>query len=272
MKSFEDKVAVITGAGSGIGQSLAVQLDQDGSHLALGDINTDHLEETPQLLTLGTKVSCHNVDVSNPSRMSQFASDVIAAHGHVDILINNAGITLTPTLFEDIPAQQFKKVIDVNMWGVYYGTREFLPYLRRRPEAVIINISSLAGLVGLFGYSPYAMSKFAVRGLTESLQSELVGTNVSILIVQPGGVKTNLIKNVPDLTDAQAREDSHQEFTRAAGITPEKAAEKILKAVKKNRRSLIIGTDAKVVNAIRDLFPNSFPRILHSAFSRMTFK
>lgn len=212
------------------------------------------------------------MDVSNPAKIAQFARDVLAAHGQVDILINNAGITLTPTLFEDIPNVQFKKVIDVNMWGVYYGTREFLPHLRSRPEAVIVNLSSLAGLVGLYGYSPYAISKFAVRGLTESLLSELADTDVCILIVQPGGVKTNLIKNAPDLTDSQAREDAHQAVTRAAGINPEEAAEKILKAVKMKRRSLIIGTDAKVVNLIREIFQNSFPGILYFALRQMNFK
>jgi short-subunit dehydrogenase len=204
--------------------------------------------------------------------MAQFAQDVLVEQGQVDILVNNAGITLTPTVFEDISDEQFKKVIDVNMWGVYYGMREFLPFLRTRPEAVVVNIASLAGLVGLYGYSPYAMSKFAIRGLTESLQSELVGSNVSILIVYPGGVKTNLIKNAPDLSNSEQRENAHPEFTRSAGVTPEKAAGKILSAVKKNKRLLIIGTDAKIVNSIRGMFPNSFPTILQSAFSRVTFK
>lgn len=272
MKSFQDKVAVITGAGSGIGQNLAVQLDQEGAHLALADIKNDNLDGTVHLLSRETKVSCHTVDVSIQEQMAQFAQDVLAEHRQVDILINNAGITLTPTVFAEISAERFKKVIDVNMWGVYYGIREFLPHLQTRPEAVVVNIASLAGLVGLYGYSPYVMSKFAIRGLTESLQSELVGTDVSILIAYPGGVKTNLIKNAPDLSDSEQRENAHKDFTRAAGISPEKAAQKILRAVKKNKRYLIIGTDARIVNAIRGMFPNSFPTILQSAFSRVTFK
>ena len=149
--------------------------------------------------------------------MSQFVEEVIAEHGQVDILINNAGITLTPTVFEDISDEQYKKVIDVNMWGVYHGIRVFLPHLRTRPEAVIVNMSSLTGLVGIYGYSPYAMSKFAIRDLTESLQSELVGTNISVLIVHPGGVKTNIIKNAPDLNGTQLREEAHEIFTQVAG-------------------------------------------------------
>jgi len=272
MKDFQGKVAVITGAGSGIGRSLAVQLSQEGAHLALGDIDQVNLSQTREMLGKAINVSLHTVDVAHREGMARFASEVISEHGKVDILINNAGITLTPTVFENISEPDFEKVIDVNMWGVYYGFREFVPHLRSRPEAVIVNMSSLAGLVGLYGYSPYAMSKFAVRGLTESLQSELSGSNISILIVHPGGVKTNIIRNAPDLTDEQQREEAHVVFTGAAGISPEKAAGKIISAVKKNKRQLVFGTDAVIVNFIRGMFPGRFPGILKAVFSRMTFK
>ena len=133
-------------------------------------------------------------------------------------------------------------------------------------------MSSLAGLVGLYGYSPYAMSKFAIRGLTESLQSELAGTNVSLLIVHPGGVKTNIIKNAPNLDDEQQREAAHGEFTRFALINPDTAARKILSAIKKNKRQLVFGIDARIVNFIRGMFPGRFPGILKTFFSQATFK
>jgi len=272
MKDFRGKVAVITGAGSGIGRSLAVQLSQEGVHLALGDIDQENLSQTRELLEKSGKVSLHTVDVAHREGMARFASEVISEHGKVDILINNAGITLTPTVFENISEPDFEKVIDVNMWGVYYGIREFLPHLQSRPEAVIVNMSSLAGLVGLYGYSPYAMSKFAIRGLTESLQSELAGTNVSLLIVHPGGVKTNIIRNAPDLDDEDQREAAHGEFTRFALISPATAADKIITAIKKNKRQLVIGVDARIVNFIRGMFPGRFPRILKSVFSQPTFK
>ena len=147
-------MAVITGAGSGIGRSLVVQLSQEGVHLALGDIDQENLSQTREKLEKSGKVSLHTVDVAHREGMARFASEVISEHGKVDILINNAGITLTPTVFENISEPDFEKVIDVNMWGVYYGIREFLPHLQPRPEAVIVNMSSLAGLVGLYGYSP----------------------------------------------------------------------------------------------------------------------
>ena len=211
-------------------------LSREGAHLALADINLENLSQTEKLLKNATRVILHRVNVADRDNMNTFASEVISEHDKEEILINNAGITLTPTVFEDISEPDFMKVIDVNMWGVYFGIREFLPHLQSRPETVIVNMSSLAGLVGLFGYSPYTMSKFAIRGLTEALQSELSGSNVALLIVHPGGVKTNIIKNAPDLRNDQQREASHAEFSRFALIDPETAARKILSAIRKNKR------------------------------------
>ena len=219
MNTFIDKVAVITGAGSGLGRSLSVQLHKAGARLALCDINLDGLEETRKIIAdPSDEVSLHRVDVSNQEEMACFAEEVISHHQQVDILINNAGITLTPTGFEDIPDAQFKQVLDVNMWGVYNGVRAFLPHLRARPEASIVNVSSLAGLVGLYGYTPYAMSKFAIRGLAEALQMELAQTNISVLVVHPGGIKTNLIRHAPDLAERD-RDVAHKTFTQVAFLT-----------------------------------------------------
>jgi NAD(P)-dependent dehydrogenase (short-subunit alcohol dehydrogenase family) len=271
LKSLQNKIAVITGAGSGIGRSLALQLNSAGAHLALCDLDTSGLAETLSLLeTKSLAASTHKVDVSDREQMQQFAADVITEHRQVDILINNAGITLTPTPFSEISDQQFEKVIDINFWGVYYGIRAFLPHLQTRPEASIITISSLAGLIGLTGYSPYAVSKFGVRALSESLGMELSGTNIHVMIVHPGGVKTNLIKNAPDLDEAQ-REAAHHAFTQAAFLTADKAAEKILRAAQKKRHRLILGTDAKIVYFIRRLFPESYLKILNAVFGRMGF-
>jgi NAD(P)-dependent dehydrogenase (short-subunit alcohol dehydrogenase family) len=202
--------------------------------------------------------------------MRQFAADVIAEHRRVDILINNAGITNSPTPFTEITDQQFEKIIAVNMWGVYYGIRAFLPHLKSRPEASIISVSSLAGLVGLAGYSPYAMSKFGVRALSESLSMELMGSNIHVMAVYPGGVKTNIIKNAPNLAGNE-REQAHQAFTQAALLTPDKAAEKILRAAQKKRHRLILGTDARLVYLIRCLFPESYLKIINTVFGRMGF-
>lgn len=266
MKSFVDKVAVITGAGSGIGRELALQLGAAGAHLALCDLNEEGLAETSrQPEKLGRYVSRHIVDVSNRERVYQFAGEVIDAHGQVDILINNAGITLTPTFFDEISDAQFDKVLDVNMWGVYNGIRAFLPYLRQRPEANIANISSAAGLLGMMGYSPYVMSKFAIRGLSETLQMELIGTNIHVTSVHPGGVKTNLLHNAPDLTNDEQRSAVSDLFSKGALLTPEKAAAGIIKGIRKNKNKVVMGPDTRVMSFVRWLFPANFPRVLHPA-------
>jgi NAD(P)-dependent dehydrogenase (short-subunit alcohol dehydrogenase family) len=272
MKNFTDRVCVISGAGSGLGRALALQLRSAGGRLALCDINFSGLEETRQLAgDSRTAISLHRVDVTDRQAMEQFSLDVVSEHGQVDLLINNAGISLTPAMFEDISDAHFQKVIDINMWGVYNGIRAFLPYLRRQAESGIVNISSLAGLVGLYGYSPYAMSKFAIRGLSEALQSELSGTGISVLLVHPGGIKTNIIRNAPNLLESE-RETAHQNFEKFALMTPDDAAAQILRAIRRKKRSLILGTDAKLVNSIRQLFPNSFPAIVRAIFSRSMFK
>jgi short-subunit dehydrogenase len=272
MKSFQSKVAVITGAGSGLGRALALQLNQAGAHLALCDVNMDGIQETRSLLSNPSlQCSLHIVDVSSREQMQSFAGDAMAQHGQIDLLINNAGISLSPKFFDDISEKEFEKVIAVNMWGVYHGIRAFLPLLRQRPEAGIVNMSSLAGLVGLPTYSAYAMSKFAVRALSESLQSELSRTNISVLAVFPGGVKTNLIKNAPDLKENE-RETAHSNFTKSALLMPEAAAQKILRAVQKKKKRLIIGADAKIFFGIRTLFPNRFPEIFRTLFEQTMFK
>jgi butyryl-CoA dehydrogenase len=196
---------------------------------------------------------------------------VIAKHGQVDLLINNAGISLTPKLFDDITEEQFEKVVNINMWGVYHGVRAFLPYLRVRPEAAIVNMSSTAGLIGLPTYSAYSMTKFAVRALSESLQGELSKTKIAITVVFPGGVKTNIMKNAPDLKESD-RDNAHNAFSKTALLTPEKASQQILRAIQKKKKRLILGVDAKIMFVIRNLFPNKFPSILYAIFGQATFK
>jgi NAD(P)-dependent dehydrogenase (short-subunit alcohol dehydrogenase family) len=272
MKDFSGKTAIITGAGSGLGRSLALQLYAAGARLALCDTSQTGMEETLQLTgDGGNRVSLHRVDVADREQMDQFAAEAIAYHGAVELLINNAGISLTPMTFDEISEEQFEQVLNVNMWGVYHGTRAFLPHLLTRPEASIVNISSLAGLVGLYGYSAYSMSKFAVRGLSEALQSELAGSNVSLLLVHPGGVKTNLIRNAPNLA-ADERETAHANFSKYATLDADKTARKILRAVQKKKGRLILGVDAHAVYTIRKLFPGRFPKILRAIFSQATFK
>ncbi len=272
MKNFQDKICVITGAGSGLGREFATQLYQAGGLLALCDLDRNGLEKTLQLTgDDGSKVKLFQVDVSDQAAMSQFAQDVESQLGPADVLINNAGICLIPQTFEETPDDQFQKVIDVNMWGPFYGIRAFLPQLKTRPEANIVNISSLAGIVGMYGHSAYSMSKAALRGLSQALQSELSGSQVHLTVVHPGGVKTNLIKNAPNL-DESLQEKAHRNFTEMSFQTAEKTVRKIIKAVQKNRPQVIIGLDAGLILMIKGLFPKAHPNIIRVLFSQANFK
>jgi NAD(P)-dependent dehydrogenase (short-subunit alcohol dehydrogenase family) len=272
MRDFKGKIAVITGAASGLGRGFADQLYAAGAHLALCDLDYPGLEKTFHIIGAAKdRVSLHSVDVGDRQAMSAFAADVISKHGAVDLLINNAGISLTPLCFDEISSEQFDQVLNINMWGTYHGIQAFLPHLRTQPEASIVIISSLAGLVGLYGYSAYSMSKFAIRGLAEALQSELVGSNISVLLVHPGGVKTNLIKHAPNLSTKE-RESAHSLFTRSALQSTDQAVGKILRALQKKKYRLILGLDAHLVYTIRKIFPNRFPKIVHAIFNKVTFR
>lgn len=272
MKSFQGKVAVITGAGSGIGRELALQLAAQGTSLALCDVDESGLGETATLAQENpTTVRTYLADVADRQRMVDLAAAIIADLGQVDILINNAGVTLRPLYFDHISDEQFDWLLGINMWGIYNGIRAFLPHLRQRPEAAIVNMSSLAGLLGLMGYAPYSMSKFAVRGLSEALQMELVGTNITVTVVHPGGVKTNIMRNAAGFTAEADRQEANKMFLQGALTTPQSAARQVLKALQKKKYRVIIGQDAKIVNFIRWLLPNRFPKALQPFFSRMMF-
>lgn len=272
MRDFKDKLIVITGAGSGLGREFAIQLYRKGAKLALCDLDQKCLEGTLEITgDSGNKVGLFQVDVSNQSEMQELAQDVHTRLGPADLLINNAGICLIPQTFEETPDNQFKKVIDVNMWGAYYGMRAFLPQLKTREEAGVVNISSLAGLVGLFGHAAYSMSKSALRGLTEALQAEFSGTQVHILLVHPGGVQTNLIKNAPNLEEHK-RENAHQNFTEMSLLTPEKTVSRIIKAIQKKKNRAVIGFDARLILTLRFLFPRNYPKIARKIFSQANFK
>lgn len=272
MKDFQGKNIIITGAGSGLGRSFADQFYQKGANLALVDLDPIGLKGT-LLLTGddGNRVKTFLVDVSNQESMRRLAEDIQSQLGPADILINNAGICLVPQSFEDTSDEQFRKVLDVNLWGAIYGIRAFLPQLKSRPEACIVNISSLAGLVGLFGHSAYSISKSALRGLSEALSADLAGTGVHILLVHPGGVKTDLIKNAPNL-DQILQEKAHRNFTDLSLLTSEKTVSRIIKAVQKKKNRLIIGWDSHLILILRALLPRKFPGLLKTLFREASFK
>lgn len=258
--SYRDKVAAITGAGSGMGRALAVLLSREGCHLALSDVNETGLEETLDLLDPSVKSTIRLVDVADRSDMESFARTTVADHGSVNMIFNNAGVSVTG-LSEQMSLEDFEWLMDINFWGVVHGCRSFMPYLHEVDEAAIINTSSMFGIIALPTQSAYNASKFAVRGYTYSLRQELKETNIGVSCVQPGGVKTNIVRSsrfVPWDNETASFDDMSARFDEVARLTSEEAANVILNGVRKNKAQILVGTDAKVVALLERLMPTGY--------------
>jgi NAD(P)-dependent dehydrogenase (short-subunit alcohol dehydrogenase family) len=269
MKSFGGKVAAITGAGSGMGRTLALSLARQGCHLAISDVNEVGLAETAQLAApRGVKVTSKKVDVSKRDQVYAWADEVVADHGKCNLIFNNAGVAHSATL-EGTSYEDFEWIVGINFWGVVYGTKAFLPHLRASGEGHVVNLSSLFGLLSVPGNGTYNATKFAVRGFTEALREELEMTRapVSATCIHPGGIKTNIARSarmhgsmkdlgVDDPVAAQ------RGFERMFRVTAEEAAETILRGVQRNARRVLIGTDAIALDALQRLLPSAYQRIV----------
>lgn len=268
MSFLSASVAVITGAGSGMGRCLAQQLAAKGASLALSDVDEKGLAETQKLLgAVRGKITFHRVDVAREEAVKEFADAVLAEHGRASVLFNNAGVALLGN-FEEISMTDFRWLMDVNFWGVIYGTAYFLPILKKEKRAAIVNISSLLGFVGAIGQSAYCASKFAVRGFTESLQHELKDTNVCVTCVHPGFVRTSIAKSAK--RGEKARESIYDEsmarFRRIARTDADVAATKILEGVEKRKTRVLIGVDSYFVDVWQRLRPAGYWGLLAKQF------
>ncbi len=259
-----DKVIAITGAGSGIGAALADLCLQSGATVALSDIRPDAAAE--RLKVSGGRGSVDKLDVSSRDDVMAYVKQTEDRFGRVDIMINNAGVALSATVAE-MSVEDFRWVMDINFWGVVHGTQAVLPGMLSRNCGTIVNISSLFGLIGVPTQSAYNASKFAVRGFTESLRCELAETNVKTLCVHPGGIKTNIARNSRFFSGIDGELDKGkavQEFDKVARVSPEEAAQQIIKAALKGRDRLLIGNDARVLDLVQRGFPVGYSRILRS--------
>lgn len=267
MKNFKNKVAAITGAGSGIGQQLAILLAKQGCHLSLSDINEKGLQQTVELLKPYSTitVTTKKLDVSDREAVKQWAQETVQDHGSVNLIFNNAGVALGSTV-EGATYEDLEWIVGINFWGVVYGTKEFLPFIKQTQDGHIINISSLFGLTAQPTQSAYNATKFAVRGFTESLRQELdiEKSGVSSLCVHPGGIRTNIAKSAKmcDSLNSLGMDPtkSIQNFDKLLRTPPEEAARQILQAVLKNKRRLLIGSDAKILDAFQRVFPTGYQR------------
>ncbi|MAD44763.1 MAG: short-chain dehydrogenase [Oceanospirillaceae bacterium] len=268
MKDFNNKVAAITGAGSGIGRALAVNLARAGCHLALSDVNAEGLQQTAeQVHGSGVNVTTTVLDVSDQAAVYAWADQVVADHGRVNLIFNNAGVALSGTV-AGLSLEDYDWIMGINFNGVLYGTKAFLPHLEAAGEGHVINISSVFGLAAQPLMSGYNAAKFAVRGLTESLRQDLEVSQscVSCSCVHPGGIKTNIARDSRSSDSAQKltgqnAEEAAKEFEKLFITTPDKAARVILKGVQKNSRRILIGPDARVLDWMVRLFPTAYQKL-----------
>lgn len=277
MKSFAGKVAAITGAGSGIGRALALELARRGCRVALSDIDAGALAATVQLVTVaGGHASSAQVDVADRAAVRAWADACRRDHGQVNLVFNNAGVALAAPA-ETVRAEDFDWVMGINFWGVVHGTQAFLPHLRASGEGHIVNISSVFGIIAMPTQSAYNASKFAVRGYTEALRMELEleGAPVSATCVHPGGIATNIARaqrfdaDVQRLTGLDAESHRAQAQRLIDRTTPDAAARQILEGVQRNARRVLIGSDARVLDTLARLLGAGYQRLLLERARRM---
>jgi short-subunit dehydrogenase len=257
MKDLNNKVAVIVGSASGIGRALAVQLADQGCVLALADLDEKGLASVADQIDSKSRTTIHCLDISDREKVYQFAADIIQAHGRIDILINCAGVAVLETI-EDIGYDYFEWVMAVNFWGAVYTTKAFLPFLKQSPEAHIVNLSSVDGIVPNPNNGAYASAKAALRCFTETLFQELQGTKISVTSVIPGGVKTNLHRNARFFKiacEGMTQEECISFFENAAMTSAEDAAKSIIKAIRKKKGRVLIGLDGQLIDIFSRLAP-----------------
>ena len=279
MTAIPGSAAAITGAASGIGRALALELAARGCDLALAD------RDEAGLATLAAeiagksgqrKVTVHAVDVGVPSQIKAFAQAAIAAHPVLNIVVNNAGVALMGT-FDEVDQAQMEWLININFWGVVHGTRAFLPHLSKKPEAHIVNLSSIFGIIAPPGQTAYCAAKFAVRGFSESLRHELQVANspVRLSVVHPGGVATNIARNSrpgAGMTDNARRAQSIERFDAVAKTTPAAAAQRIIEGIEKNQPRILIGGDARFMDLLQRFRPATYWAVLARRIEKMTAK
>lgn len=269
MRDFHGKVIVITGAGSGIGRELARQFAGRGAVLALNDIREADLAVTWNELPESARGLQRTFDVGDRQAVEDFATAVRHHLGRVDVVINNAGFSVRQQPVAYTPVEDYERTLRVNLWGVIYGSLSFIPYLREQREASLVNISSVFGLFAFPGSGPYNVSKFAVRGFTETLRVEM-GQLMHVCCVHPGGIATNIHRNV-EMEEDDARQRFIRNFEKQAKTTAAEAARQIIVAIEKEKPRLLIGRDAYWIDKFTRLLPANYERVLARWFKPRDF-
>jgi short-subunit dehydrogenase len=290
MTAISGSAAAVTGAASGIGRALALELAARGADLALADRDEAGLQTVAAEIakahpdaakrtderTDKRKVTTHPVDVSEPGQIADFAQAAAAAHPSLNIVINNAGVALLGQ-FAEIDQAQMEWLFNINFWGVVHSTRAFLPHLSRQREAHVVNLSSIFGIIAPPGQTAYCAAKFAVRGFSESLRHELAATNspVRLSVVHPGGVATNIARNSRTgvgVTDNARRAQSIERFDNLAKTSPQHAALRIIRGIEKNEPRILVGRDAHIMDLLQRFRPATYWTILARRIEKIANK
>lgn len=266
MRTLKDRVAVVTGAASGIGRATSIALAGEGCHLAISDLDEAGLEATAaEIRALDRRVSTHRVDVSDKERMRRWADEVVNEHGAVHVLMNNAGVTVTAS-FAEHTLEDWEWIVGVNFWGVVYGCTFFLPHLKTAGEGHIVNMSSLFGLIGVPLQSSYCATKFAVRGLSEALWIELRDEHIGVTSVHPGGIRTSIAASARGANEPA--KSASAMFIGAARVLPEECARDIVRAIKGNRMRQLVARETYVIETLKRMAPEAVQRMTHHGFKR----
>ncbi|MGD9620262.1 MAG: SDR family NAD(P)-dependent oxidoreductase [Mycolicibacterium sp.] len=270
MEGFAGKVSVVTGAGSGIGQALAIELGRSGARLAISDVDSEGLGQTEETLKrIGAQVKSDRLDVTERAAFLAYADAVAAHFGTVNQIYNNAGIAFSGDVEVSEP-KDIERVFDVDYWGVVNGTKAFLPHLIASGDGHVINISSVFGLLGMPGQAAYCAAKFAVRGFTEALAQEMrmAGHPVAVTCVHPGGIKTAIARNMTTADGLDKQALARDFDTQLAKLSPEKAARIILDGVRRKKPRVLVGSDAKAFDIVVRATGSGFQRFLPKLLAR----
>lgn len=254
----KNKNIVVTGGGNGVGRELVLQLLSKGARVITIDINEAGLQETFNLSGKNEMLVTRIVNIANRESVFSFVEEIISMLGHIDGVINNAGIIQPFVQLKELKLEQIDRVMNVNFYGTLYMTKALLPHLITRPEAHIVNIASMGGFLPVPGQSVYGASKAAVKMMTEGLYSELYDTNVNVSLVFPGGIATDIKKNSQTTNESLSAEQKGSKLI----LSPSSAAEKIIKGMEKNKYRFFIGKDSKLMNFIYSVNPGGATRMI----------
>jgi NADP-dependent 3-hydroxy acid dehydrogenase YdfG len=268
--NLKNRVAVVTGAGSGIGRATAFELAKRGCHLALADIDEASANASAtRAREFGVRATAHRLDVADRAAVAALPQAVRSAHGQVDLLMNNAGVALGGT-FEQVGQDDFDWLMEINFGGVVRMTRAFLPLLHESSDARIVNVSSIYGIICPPGQAAYSASKFAVRGFSNVLRHELEGSRIGVSVVHPGGVATSIAKNarIPGGAPREEVERGRKTMEKLLRMPPEQAGAIIVRGIEQRRARILVGSDAKAAALLERLAPVGYWNLLKKAIKR----